>query len=30
MKTLLEGKAFVYGKNVDTDPIYPALLLTAT
>ena len=30
MKTLLEGKAFVYGKNVDTDQIYPAPLLTIT
>ena len=30
MKTLLKGKAFVYGKNVDTDQIYPAPLLTIT
>lgn len=30
MQTVLKGKAFVYGKNVDTDQIYPAPLLTIT
>ena len=30
MKTLLEGKAFVYGKNVDTDQIYPGCYLALT
>ncbi len=28
--TLLRGKAFVYGANIDTDQIYPAPLLTIT
>jgi len=30
MQNILKGKAFVYGKNVDTDQIYPAPLLTIT
>lgn len=30
MKKKLTGKAFVYGKNIDTDQIYPAPLLTIT
>ena len=28
--TILRGKAFVYGANIDTDQIYPAPLLTIT
>lgn len=30
MDTILKGKAFVYGANIDTDQIYPAPLLTIT
>ena len=30
METALQGKAFVYGANIDTDQIYPAPLLTLT
>ena len=30
METILKGKAFVYGANIDTDQIYPAPLLTIT
>lgn len=30
MKTLVEGKAFVFGKNIDTDQIYPGIFVQYT